>query len=222
MSSRHHVGPANIALIAVFAALIAACTLAPEITMAGGIPLSLQTFGVVLTALVLGPWRGGAAVGLYLVVGLAGAPIFANLRSGPAVFAGPTGGYLVGMLAASVVVGLIVLGLRRRRRLTTAWLTLAGLASLPVVYAFGVPWLSLRLGLPLLRGDADCQGLFDMSEECLTGLTVGIIPFLPGDVLKVIAAAVVAAIVHRAFPQLLPPVTPASIGAVDDTAPASA
>ena len=201
---RHHLTGTNIALIAVFAAFIAASTAVPEVMLAFGVPLSLQTFAVVLAGLVLGPWRGSAAVVLYIVVGVAGAPIFANFRAGPSIFAGPTGGYLVGMVFAAIAVGVAAVMLRRTRRLGFGRLFLAGLVSLPVIYAVGVPWLAARTGLPVVGTPAGCDTWLDFTEGCANALTVGVIPFLPGDVLKVIAAAGAAAIIHRAFPQLMP------------------
>jgi biotin transport system substrate-specific component len=205
---RAHLNGRNIALVAVFAAFIAASTAVPEITLAAGIPLSLQTFAVVLAGLVLGAWRGAASVLLYLVVGAAGAPIFANFRSGLSVFAGPTGGYLIGFLIAAFVVGLIAQRVRRRGRFAFLNLLGAALVSIPVIYAVGVPWLSLRLGIPMLVLPEGCTGVGDFSSGCVTGLTVGVLPFLIGDIIKVVAAAAVAAAVHRAFPQILPTKNP--------------
>ncbi|MFW7414981.1 biotin transporter BioY [Demequina sp. SO4-18] len=199
---RHLNGP-TIAVVAVFAAFIAASTAVPEVTLAFGVPLSLQTFAVVLAALSLGPWRAAAAMSLYLVVGLAGAPIFANFRGGPSVFAGPTGGYLIGMLVATVVVGALVAWRRRRGPLTFLSLLGPGLVSIPVIYAIGVPWLAARTGLPVLP-PAGCTNLWTVSEECVNALTVGVVPFLPGDIIKVLLAALAAAVIHRAYPQLLP------------------
>lgn len=216
---RRHLNGTNIALVAVFAAFIGASTAVPEVTLAFGVPLSLQTFAVVLAGMVLGPWRGASAVLLYLVVGLAGAPIFANFRGGLSVFAGPTGGYLIGMLFAAFVVGAIVVFLRRNRRLNFVTRLLAGLTSLPVIYAVGVPWLAARTGLPVLGNAEGCRAMLDLSEGCANALTVGVVPFLVGDVIKVVAAAVVAGIIHRAYPQLMP--APALVQAVVERETAS-
>lgn len=204
LSMRAHLTGTNVALIAVFAAFIAASTAVPEVMLAFGVPLSLQTFAVVLAGLVLGPWRAAAAVMLYVTVGVAGAPIFANFRAGPSIFAGPTGGYLVGMVLAALVVGAVTLLLRTTGRLGFGRLFLAALVSLPVIYAVGVPWLASRTGLPVAGAPPGCEAWLDFSEGCANALTVGVIPFLPGDLLKVIAAAGAAAVIHRAFPQLMP------------------
>lgn len=187
MSLRQALSGQNIALIAVFAAFIAASTLVPEVTLAFGVPFSLQTLAVVLAGLCLGPWRAVASVCLYILVGFAGAPVFANLSAGLAVLAGPTGGFLLGFIPAAAVVGALTMAARRRGRLTYPLLLLAGLASIPVTYAVGIPWLSVRTGL----GMADA--------------TVAMAPFMVGDVIKVAVAAGIASVVHRAYPRLLPP-----------------
>lgn len=188
----------SIALIAVFAALVAASTLAPEIAL-GPVPLSLQTFAIVVCGLVLGAWRGAVAVGLYVAVGLAGAPIFSNGRGGFAVLVGPTGGYLIGMIAAAFVVGLLTQMIRRSGRLTFWRLLGPAVVSIPVVYAIGVPYLSWRTGLPLALPPAGCSG-----EECVTAVSAGVLPFIVGDLIKVVAAAGVAALIHRAYPMVMP------------------
>jgi len=203
MSLHKYFTGTNVALIAVFAGLIAVSTIVPEITLISGVPISLQTFSTVLAALVLGPWRGASAIALYIFVGLTGAPIFANGVAGFEIFARPTWGYLLGMLVAAVPVGLIVRTLRRRGALSFVSLLGAGLVSMPIVYAFGVPVLSNKLGLNIFTLPAGCEGVGDFASGCVTGVTVGTVPFLPGDLVKIFAAAAVAAAIHRAYPWVL-------------------
>ncbi|MDN4491282.1 biotin transporter BioY [Demequina sp. SYSU T00068] len=205
MPQNRHMTGQSIALIAVFAAFIAASTLVPGVELLGGVPITLQTFAIVLAGLVLGAWRAFASVVLYLAMGLMGLPVFANHTSGLAILTGPTGGYLVGFAAAALVVGGAAQLLARTGRLasrasSTLWLIIAGLISIPVVYAVGAPWLAVRTGMPLLPGEG-CSGIFD--KECVSALTAGVIPFLPGDLLKVVFAGIVAATIHRAYPGLL-------------------
>ncbi|MFP5360775.1 MAG: biotin transporter BioY [Actinomycetes bacterium] len=194
----------SIALIAVFAGLIAASTLVPEITLVGGVPLTLQTFAIVLSGLVLGAWRALAAVTLYLILGFAGLPIFANGAAGLAVLTGPTGGYLIGFMLAAVVLGasasaLARAGILARRGVAAAALIGVGLLSLPAVYVVGVPWLAWRTGMTIMP--VGCSGLTD--PDCVSAVTVGVIPFLVGDLIKVVLAGLVAATIHRAYPGLL-------------------
>ena len=72
--------PADLSMIAVFAALIAAFSLLPGVPLGSGVPITLQTFAVMLTGILLGPSRGTAAVGLYLLAALAGLPVFSGFR----------------------------------------------------------------------------------------------------------------------------------------------
>lgn len=199
---------ANLALVAVFAALIAALTWPPEFPLASGIPITLQTLGVVLAGLVLGAWRGAAAVALYAVAGLAGLPIYANGGTGWAVFTGPTGGYLWSFPLAAFIVGWIAERVRARATGVVPFAALlgAGVASMPVIYAIGVPWLAHALQVPVFNPATEGGG---------TAIAWGLTPFVVGDLLKIGLAAAVAAAVHRAFPQILG----SGRGMVDGTVP---
>ena len=95
VADRPSVAPADLANVAVFAALIAAMSLLPAIHVGGLTPITLQTLGVMLAGLCLGPWRGAAAVGLYLAVGIAGLPgsgTSPRVRPQPSVRATRSGG----------------------------------------------------------------------------------------------------------------------------------
>ncbi len=131
------------------------------------VPITGQTFAVLLVGAALGARRGSLAVLTYLVEGLAGMPVFAGGTGGLAHLLGPTGGYLLGFVAAAWAVGrLAERGLDRRLR--SAWL--AFLAGEIVLYACGLPWLAVFVGPS-------------------KALSLGLFPFLPGDLVKVILAA---------------------------------
>ncbi len=175
----------DLALIAVFAALIAAFSLTPAIPI-GPVPVTLQTLAVVLAGLVLGPWRGFLATVLYLVVGFAGLPVFAGGAAGLAVLAKPSVGYLLAFPFGAALAGALA-------RLFVGWqgakqylgLFLAGLAGSLLIHAAGIVGLVLvlHLGFP-------AAFLIDLA-------------FWPGDLAKMFAAAAVAVAVHKAFPALL-------------------
>jgi biotin transport system substrate-specific component len=132
------------------------------------VPLTGQTFGVYLLALLFGRKRGLATVAAYLAVGAAGAPVFALGQSGLSI--GPTMGYLVGMLAAAFVVG----GLADKgfnAKFPKAWLAAA--CGSVCVFTFGLIGLS-----------------FFVPTDAL--LMSGLIPFIPGDLIKTTLAASMA------------------------------
>lgn len=178
----------DLALVAVFAALVAACTLVPAIPVGIGVPITLQTLGVMLAGLVLGPLRGFLAVLLYVVVGLAGLPVFAQGGAGLANLVKPSAGYLLAFPLGALVTGAIAAWTRNAK----VWrpLTLAGSAivgGILVVHPLGILGLMVNAKLSLAKAFA-----------------VDLV-FLPGDLAKVAIAAAVAAVVHKAFPVLLAP-----------------
>ena len=183
-SSRHPT--AGRAFSAVFAALIAAYALVPGVPV-GPVPITLQTLGVALAGLVLGPWRGFAATALYLAVGFAGLPVFAGGASGLGVLAKPSIGYLLSFPVAALVAGLLARWLSGRNpRLRFLWLCLAGLgASILIIHPAGLIGLMTILHIDFAKA-----------------LAIDIV-FWPGDVAKNLAAAAVALAVHKAFPALL-------------------
>jgi biotin transport system substrate-specific component len=158
----------DITYSALFVALIATGAL---FTIAlGPVPFTLQVGFVLLAGLVIGPRLGALSVLGYLCLGLI-APVFAGGASGPAVLVGPTAGYLWGFLPAVVIAGLIARG----GQPSTRRYTLAALAGLVPIYGLGATWLAAQQHLP--AGVA---------------LSVGVLQFLPVDVLKAIAAGLVA------------------------------
>ncbi|MGI8392513.1 biotin transporter BioY [Leucobacter sp. W1038] len=176
----------DLALIATFAALIvAASVLAFPI---GAVPVTLQTFAVLLAGAVLGANRGFLSVLLYLAIGAIGLPVFAGGSAGLAVFAGPSVGYLIGMPLAAWLTGFIVERLPRRSVATNGLLIFAAalVANFALVYTLGIAGLAWRLGLTL-------------GEAFIINLA-----FVPADLAKIALTAVVATAVHRAFPDLLP------------------
>lgn len=161
------------------AVLIAALTAAlsqVSVPLPGSLPpFSLQPFGAFFAGLLLGPLWGGLALALYLLAGIAGAPVFSNGNAGLGyVLVGQgTGGFLVGFLAGAVVAGAVAHRRVEPRPLETvgvATQVLALVAAVVVIYAVGVPWMAAVLGLPL-------------------GRAAGIMaPYLPLDLVKLFVA----------------------------------
>ena len=156
----------QLTLTALAAALL--CVLAPLSIPIGPVPLSLATLVVLLMPYLLDTGKSLIAVALYLGLGAAGLPVFSGWTGGVAKLAGPTGGYLVGYLLLALAGGLTL-------RLTKGrfWLTAAGFAvGTLLLYVVGTAWLMIETGLSLPAA-----------------LTAGMLPFLPGDAVKIAFAA---------------------------------
>lgn len=178
----------DLGLIAVFAALVAGSALVAAIPVGGlGVPITLQTLAVMLTGLALGPGRAFAAVGLYILLGLAGLPIFSGGRSGLGILAGPSAGYIIAFpLAAAAVGWLAALIIRRTLKYRGVLLFAAAMvASIVVVHGLGVLGMMVNAKL-------------DWSKAFLADLA-----FYPGDIIKNVLAVTVALALHKAFPDLL-------------------
>lgn len=139
------------------------------------VPLTGQTFAVLVTGALLGGGWSGFAAGLYVAAGAAGLPWFAGWSGGAAVLAGPTGGYLLGFVPAAVAVGW-ALGKYRWARTLPGLLLVMTAADLLLVFGPGLIVLSLYT-----RVTAPAQLLW-----------MGLIPFIPGDMIKIAAAAMAA------------------------------
>lgn len=130
------------------------------------VPISLQTLTVLLAGAALGPIRGGLGMGLYLLAGVAGVPWFSEQRAGVGF---PSFGYIIGFVLAAVIVGALARRGADRSVPGTAALMVVGNL---VIYAVGVPYLALAIGVGLPRA-----------------IELGAVPFLVGDGLKILLAA---------------------------------
>lgn len=130
------------------------------------VPLSLQTFAVLLSAAALGPARAAAGMLLYLGAGMAGVPWFSQQASG---WGFPSFGYIIGFVLAAALVGVLARRGADRSVIGTVATMVAGNL---VIYAVGVPYLAVALGVDLWQA-----------------LVLGAIPFLIGDALKIVLAA---------------------------------
>ena len=148
------------AVIALFAQIVIPLPFSP-------VPITGQTFAILLIAALLGGVRGGLSTLLYLMQGMAGSPFFAAGTAGIARLVGPTGGYLIGFVVAAFVVGLLAQQGWNRRVGSTA---LAMLVGNVIIYAFGLAWLAHFVGAGQV-------------------ISLGLLPFIPGDLLKLALAA---------------------------------
>lgn len=132
------------------------------------VPITLQTLAVLLSGAFLGPWRGGVSQFLYVVWGAIGLPLFAGASTGLAILAGPSGGYIVGFFLASLYVGTVM----KRAQ---------GTSGVLAVFFFGT-------AIILFAGWAHMT-LFYTHMDGLMAFKLGVLPFIPGGLVKVAAAA---------------------------------
>ena len=152
----------------VYASLFAALTAAGAYLSIpiGPVPINLQTLFVLLAGLLLGRRWGAAGIGVYLLAGAIGFPVFAGGTGGIGKIIGPTGGYLIGFFFAVYIIGLI-----SEIKRSVAMDLLAMIAGTLIIYVFGVAWLMVVTNMNLDKA-----------------LAAGLFPFLPGDGLKIVAA----------------------------------
>lgn len=183
----------NVTLIGLFAALIVALGFVPAIPLGFGVPITLQSLGVMLAGAVLGSWRGALAVLLVQALVAIGLPVLAGGRGGLGIFVGPTAGFLIGWLPAAFVTGLIV---ERLRRVPVAFAAGIGatLGGIVVLYALGIVgfWLVKNAGLK--PEDAPMS---------LSAATLIMAPFIPGDLIKVVVTALVTRTISQYRPSAL-------------------
>jgi biotin transport system substrate-specific component len=168
----------GLVLAALFGALIAAGAFIAIPLPFSPVPVVLQNLFSLLAGLVLGPTLGAAAVGLYLLAGIIGAPVFAGATGGIARALGPTGGFLLGYLFSAFTAGLIA-G-RPRREAVPLWrIILAVAAGLLIVYVPGLLRLRFALG------------------SWAKALVSGFLPFILGDAVKGVIAVLITPRLRR-------------------------
>ena len=141
------------------------------------IPITGQTFGVLLAAVLLGQWWSGISMAMYVGLGVAGVPWFNGGTGGLSAIAGPTGGYLIGFILAALFLGYIVDRHAKTRSIRNL-LILMGFADFVLVFGPGL--LQLHLWSNMVgKGAIGFPAL----------LTMGLIPFIPGEIIKLVAAA---------------------------------
>ena len=144
------------------------------------VPVTGQTFAVLLAGVLLGRWWGGASVAMYAGLGAAGVPWFAGLSSGLGYLVGPTGGYIIGFIPAALFLGYVT-DTYIRSRSFVSMLVLMLLANFILIYGPGL--LQLGLWLNLVKGEP---------VAITTLVSMGALPFIAGDITKAVLAAAVA------------------------------
>lgn len=174
----------SIAHIALFAAMIAALGLVPQITLGFGVPITAQTLGVMLAGAVLGSRRGAAAAGLFLLLVALGLPLLAGGRGGLGVFVSPTAGFALGFPVAAFATGLFVEHVRLRSAGLAAGLG-AVFGGIAVLYILGASGLAIVL------------------DKSLTEAFSLVAVFIPGDLLKAGITGMLVQALSKLRPQTL-------------------
>ncbi len=162
--------------IAIFAALM--CILGPLSIPIGPVPISLTTLVIYIMVYVLGMKKGVISCIVYILLGLVGLPVFSGFSFGPSKLLGPTGGYIIGYIFVVLIVGAII-----DRWPNKYWLHFTGfLVGTAVLYAFGTAWF-----------------VYLMKCTLAYAMSVCVVPFIPGDLCKIIIAMLVGSQVRRAL-----------------------
>ena len=171
-ANRTNLSLRDMMLVSMFTAILAVLAYVAVPLPFSPVPVTGQTFGIMLIGLLLGKKRGVMAVTLMLLLGAAGVPVFSGGRAGLSILVGPTGGYLFSWILSIVVIDALKSKIQGFKGAVIASLV----GGVIVVYAIGVPWLAISTGMSM--GAA---------------FIAGALPFLPGDLFKVAIAAITAA-----------------------------
>jgi biotin transport system substrate-specific component len=139
----------------------------------GPVPINLATFAVFCAGALLGSKLGVLSLTVFVALGAFGMPVFAMFRGGIGTLAGPTGGYIVGYIPAAFLIGLIIEKWGRNNKIFSH--PVAMLAGMLACFTLGTAWF-----------------MFSTNTELWASLTICVLPFLPGEFIKIAAATIVA------------------------------
>lgn len=162
------------ASMGVMAAVI--CILGPLSIPIGVVPISFTNFAIYITLYTLGMKKGTISFFIYLLVGFVGLPVFSGFGSGPSTLFGPTGGYLIGFIFMALMAGLFI-----DRFFDQSYLCIVGMIlGTAICYLFGTVWLAYQANISINAA-----------------LAAGVMPFIPGDLAKIIIAAFIGPKIRR-------------------------
>ena len=176
----------------VLCALCAAvtCVLAPiSVPLAGEVPISLATFAVLLSGILLGAKYGAISQLVYVLLGSVGVPIFAGWTGGIGITLGVTGGYIIGYIPMAFIAGLLYHRFGREASGTRKYIVMfvSMVLATAVLYILGTAWFMAQTGMTLGASLAAC-----------------VIPFLPGDLIKIVAVMLVSVPIEAALKRTAP------------------
>jgi biotin transport system substrate-specific component len=136
------------------------------------VPITAQTFFLNIAAILLGGPLGAVSQFVYIMLGVVGVPVFAGGKAGLGVIFGPTGGYLLGFIMAAFVIGTVN---KMKKSAGIFWYIFSMLIGMLIIYFLGSLQLSLVVKMSFHKA-----------------LAVGVLPFIPGDIIKIMLAAIIS------------------------------
>jgi len=171
----------DITLIALFVAIT--IILSQIVVPVAPVPISLSMIAIYLSGALLGWKRGGITQIIYLLIGAVGLPVFASAKGGIPVLFGPTGGYIFGYVVATIIIGFIIEKARAMNVYVIIGAMTAGLIS---CYLLGTIWLGFITEIGFVKA-----------------LFVGVIPFIPGDILKIVVSTLIVQKLNKGYSSII-------------------
>lgn len=164
----------SMTLVALITAIT--CVLAPLSIPIGPVPISLTNLVIYISVMLIGWKKATISYLIYLLIGLVGLPVFSAFTGGAGKLLGPTGGYLIGFIFMTIISGIFVEKFKNSKALWGVGMILGTI----VTYAFGTSWLAYQANLSFANA-----------------LAVGVIPFIIGDIIKIIIALIIGSIIKK-------------------------
>lgn len=176
VSGKQKITTKTLALIAVMTAVT--CVLAPLSLPIGPVPISLTNLAIYFALYILGMKKGTVSYLVYLAIGLVGVPVFSGFTGGPGKLFGPTGGYLIGFIPMAIVAGILIDKFGGKFVYSMIGMVIGTI----ICYAFGTIWLAHQAQM-----------------DFKAALMAGVIPFIPGDLIKMVLAAIFGPQIRKAL-----------------------
>jgi len=170
----------SMVMIALFGAIISIISIIPIGINILGVPATLQTFAIALAAYVLGWKKGTMATLVYILLGMVGLPVFGGFKGGIGVMLSITGGFIVGFKLLSILLGVTV------KYKNKVKITIVSFMGLVLCYIIGVSWFT-----------------FVSKSQIATGIIVMALPYLPKDIISILAAYIVAKRIRKSLSKQL-------------------
>ncbi|MGN0150014.1 MAG: biotin transporter BioY [Clostridia bacterium] len=170
----------SMVLCAIFSAII--CVFSVMTIPIGAVPITLGTFGIMLTAVILGAKKGALSTAVFILLGAIGLPVFSGFKGGFHVLLGPTGGYIWSYIPMTLIIGLIIKKLPEKKFAAMAKIFISCLIGIAVCYAAGT-----------------AQFMAVQQVDLIKALTACVLPFIAFDIIKALIATYAGYLVSSAL-----------------------